>query len=53
VLVIRDIIYSIEGTPPARRSRGSVSNARVSGKRGVYYVFKSVAGDAAVRPDYN
>jgi hypothetical protein len=27
VPVVRDIIYSIGGTPPAQRSRGSVSDA--------------------------
>jgi hypothetical protein len=53
VPVIRDIVCSIEGTPPAQRSRGSVGNARVSSRRGVCHVFESVAGDAAVGPDYN
>jgi hypothetical protein len=53
VLVVRDIVCSIGGTPPARRSRSSVSNAQVSSRRGVCHVFKSVAGDAAVEPDCN
>jgi hypothetical protein len=53
VLVVRDIMYSIGGTPPARRSRGGVGDAQVSGRRGVCHVFESVAGDAVVEPDYN
>jgi hypothetical protein len=53
VQVIRDIVCSIEETPPARRSRGSISNARVSSRREICDVFEPIAGDTAVGPDYN
>jgi hypothetical protein len=53
VLVVRDIVCSIGGTLPARCSRGGVSDARVSSRREVCYVFESVAGDAAVGLDCN
>jgi hypothetical protein len=53
VLVVRDIVCSIEGTPPAQHSRSSVSNIQVGGRREVCHIFKSVTGNAAVRPDYN
>jgi hypothetical protein len=51
VQVIQDIVCSMRGTPPAQRSRSSVSNARVGGRRGICDVFEPIAGDAAVEPD--
>jgi hypothetical protein len=51
VQVVGDIVCSMGGTPPARRSSGGVSDARVGGRRGVCHVFKPIAGDAAVGPD--
>jgi hypothetical protein len=51
--VIGDIIYSVGETPPARRSRYRISNARVSSKRGVYNVFELITCNAAVRLNCN
>jgi hypothetical protein len=51
VQVIQDIMCSIGGTPPARRSCGGVSDAQVGGRRGICDVFELIAGDAAVGLD--
>jgi hypothetical protein len=51
VQVVRDIVCSMGGTPPARRSSGGVGDAQVSGRRGICDVFKLIAGDAVVGLD--